>query len=103
LTVFAAAEFTGIRLNPLLNEAGTRQKIPFISNPMHSVQPLMSAKSRLVFKEFTMTKSEQKRLGELYRKHLMALKLQGTSDKTIDAYSHCLAIPAPPPPSAMPN
>ena len=34
-----------------------------------------------------MKKSEQKRFDELYRKHLRALKLQGKSDKTIDAYA----------------
>jgi len=37
-----------------------------------------------------MNKSEQKRFDELYRKHLRALKLQGMSDKTIDAYSRAL-------------
>ncbi len=37
-----------------------------------------------------MNKSEQKRLDELYRKHLRALKFQGMSDKTIDAYSRAV-------------
>jgi integrase len=37
-----------------------------------------------------MNKSEQKRFDELYRKHLRALKLQGMSDKTIDAYSRAV-------------
>jgi len=37
-----------------------------------------------------MTKSEQKRFNELYRKHLRALKLQGMSAKTIDAYSRAV-------------
>jgi len=37
-----------------------------------------------------MNKSEQKRFDELYRKHLRALKLQGMSAKTIDAYSRAL-------------
>lgn len=37
-----------------------------------------------------MNKSEQKRFGELYRKHLRALKLQGMSDKTIEAYSRAV-------------
>ena len=37
-----------------------------------------------------MNKSEQKRFDELYRKHLRALKLQGKSDKTIDAYARSL-------------
>ena len=37
-----------------------------------------------------MNKSEQKRFGELYHKHLHALKLQGMSDKTIEAYSRAL-------------
>ena len=32
----------------------------------------------------------QKRFDELYRKHLRALKLQGMSDKTIDAYSRAV-------------
>ncbi len=32
-----------------------------------------------------MDPSEQKRFDELYRKHLRVLKLQGMSDKTIDA------------------
>jgi len=34
-----------------------------------------------------MNKSKQKRFDELYRKHLRALKLQGMSDKSIDAYA----------------
>ena len=33
---------------------------------------------------------EQKRFDELYRKHLRSLKLQGMSDKTIDAYSRAV-------------
>ena len=33
-----------------------------------------------------MNKFEQKRFDELYRKHPGAPKLQGNSDKTIDAY-----------------
>jgi integrase/recombinase XerD len=33
---------------------------------------------------------EQKRFDELYRKHLRVLKLQGMSDKTIDAYSRAV-------------
>ena len=33
---------------------------------------------------------EQRRFDELYRKHLRALKLQGLSDKTIDAYSRAV-------------
>ena len=37
-----------------------------------------------------MNKFEQKRFDELYRKHLGAPKLQGMSDKTIDAYSRAL-------------
>jgi len=37
-----------------------------------------------------MNKSEQKRFDELYRKHLRALKLQGMSVKTIDAYSRAV-------------
>ena len=37
-----------------------------------------------------MNKSEQKRFDELYHKHLRALKLQGMSDKTIDAYSRAV-------------
>ncbi len=37
-----------------------------------------------------MNPSEQKRFDELYRKHLRALKLQGMSDKTIDAYSRAV-------------
>jgi integrase len=77
-------------LSGLLNEAATRQKTPFIAKPIHSVQPLTSAKSGRVFKEFTMTKSEQKRFDELYRMHLRALRLQGMSDKTIDAYSRAV-------------
>ncbi len=34
-----------------------------------------------------MNKSEQKRFDELYLKHLRSLKLQGMSDKTIEAYA----------------
>ena len=42
-----------------------------------------------------MNKSEQKLFDELYRDHLRALKLQGMSDKTIDAYARALRrIPA---------
>ena len=37
-----------------------------------------------------MNKSEQKRFDELYRKHFRALKLQGKSDKMIDAYARAL-------------
>ena len=37
-----------------------------------------------------MTKFEQKRFDELYRKHLRALKLQGMSNKTIDSYSRAV-------------
>ena len=37
-----------------------------------------------------MNKSERKRFDDLYRKHLRALKLQGMSDKTIDAYSRAV-------------
>ena len=37
-----------------------------------------------------MNHSEQKRFDELYRKHLRALKLQGVSAKTIDAYSRAV-------------
>lgn len=37
-----------------------------------------------------MNKSEQKRFDELYREHLRALKLQGMSDNTIDAYSRAV-------------
>ena len=37
-----------------------------------------------------MNKSEQKRFDELDRNHLRALKLQGMSDKIIDAYSRAL-------------
>ena len=37
-----------------------------------------------------MNTSEQKRFDELYRKHLRSLKLQGKSDKTIDAYARAL-------------
>lgn len=37
-----------------------------------------------------MTQSDQKRFDELYQKHLRALKLQGMSDKTIDAYSRAV-------------
>lgn len=37
-----------------------------------------------------MNKSEQRRFDELYRKHLRALKLQGMSDKTIEAYSRAV-------------
>jgi integrase len=37
-----------------------------------------------------MTKSEQKRFAELYRLHLRALKLQGMSDKTMEAYSRAV-------------
>jgi len=37
-----------------------------------------------------MIKFEQKRFDELYRKHLRALRLQGMSDKTIDAYTRAL-------------
>lgn len=37
-----------------------------------------------------MNTSEQKRFDGLYRKHLRALKLQGMSDKTIDAYSRAV-------------
>jgi hypothetical protein len=37
-----------------------------------------------------MNKSEQRRFDELYRKHLRALKLQGMSGKTIEAYSRAV-------------
>ncbi len=37
-----------------------------------------------------MKKSEQKRFDELYLKHLLALKLQGMSDRTIEAYTRAV-------------
>jgi site-specific recombinase XerD len=51
---------------------------------------LTGAQSGRVVKESTMNKSEQKHFDELYYKHLRALKLQGMSDKTIDAYSRAV-------------
>ncbi len=41
-------------------------------------------------KEYTMDQEETNRFNELYQRHLRLLKLQGKSDKTIDAYSRAV-------------
>jgi len=54
------------------------------------VQPLIGVQSERNTEEFIMNKSEQEGFDKLSRKRLRDLKLQGKSDKTINAYSSAL-------------
>jgi len=51
---------------------------------------LPMAHSGLMNQELSMNSREQNRFDDLYDRHLRALKLQGLSDKTIDAYARAL-------------
>jgi len=80
------APASGVGWSALLDEAATRQKknekIVYNSNTC----PI----SGIFKKEYTMNPTEAKRFNEFYQRHLRLLKLQGKSQKTIDAYSRAV-------------
>ena len=75
------------QFNPYrLDEAAMRQK----KNQKQSITPV-SVQFRAFFKkEYTINSKEVNRIKKLYQHHLRLLKLQGKSQKTIDAYSRAV-------------
>jgi len=70
----------------LLDEAATRQK----KISKQCITPLIAQFRAFFKKEYTMKQAEAHRFNELYQRHLRLLKLQGKSQKTIDAYSRAV-------------
>ena len=79
---------SGVGCSALLNEAATRQKK--ISN--QCITPIVAQFRALFEKEYTMNKTETNRFNKLYQRHLRLLRLQGKSQKTIDAYSRAVFL-----------